>query len=439
MFRKSFAKFFLVAVVAAIGSVPAFAQTAPVNGTVEVANKDGSFSPVVGALVECFRTDIKGSLPAAKTNAKGQFSFAGLQLGWTFILSVSGPGITPSYVSNIRGGQEKILITVQPGDGTKMLEDDVRKAATSKKAVADTPQPQNTEEMKKAQAEFEGKKKEVEDKNKKASQANEITARAIKEGKEAMDAKNYEVAIAKYQEGFAADPEFVGSAPIFLLNKGVAHTARAVETHNASVKMTDATEKVAAAGKVRQDLLDAVQGYQLALAIQKKAPAADIVDKANFDATRISLLRSAADALRRSVDTERVDAAIIEIAKALIPEYLAAETDSARKLTISLVLPDMYRIQGDSENAIAGYKQMLVASPDNPDALVGAGLSLVNLGFINDDKLKLQEGANYLQKFVSVAPDTHKLKVSAADSIKYLKEQNITPVKSSGPAPKKKP
>ena len=66
-------------------------------------------------------------------------------------------------------------------------------------------------------------------------------------------------------------------------------------------------------------------------------------------------------------------------------------------------------------------------------------MSLVNLGFINDDKLKLQEVANYLQKFVSVAPDTHKLKVSAADSIKYLKEQNITPVKSSGPAPKKKP
>ena len=439
MFRKSFAKFFLVAAMAAIGSVPAFTQSAPVSGTVEVVNADGTHTPVAGATVECFRTDIKASQPAAKTNAKGQFSFAGLQLGWTFILSVSGPGITPSYVSNIRGGQEKILITVQPGDGTKMLEDDVRKAATSKKAVADTPQPQNTEEMKKAQAEFEGKKKEVEDKNKKASQANEITARAIKEGKEAMDAKNYEVAIAKYQEGYEADPDFVGSAPIFLLNKGVAHTARAVETHNASVKMTDATEKVAAAGKVRQDLLDAVQGYQLALAIQKKAPAADIVDKANFDATRISLLRSAADALRRSVDTERVDAGIIEIAKALIPEYLAAETDSARKLTISLVLPDMYRIQGDSENAIAGYKQMLVASPDNPDALVGAGLSLVNLGFINDDKLKLQEGANYLQKFVSVAPDTHKLKVSAADSIKYLKEQNITPVKSSGPAPKKKP
>ncbi|MBK9528548.1 MAG: tetratricopeptide repeat protein [Acidobacteria bacterium] len=338
---------------------------------------------------------------------------------------------------NIRGGQEKILITVYPGDGSKMPEDEVRKAANAKKA-APGEVPQNTEEMKKAQAEFEAKKKEVEEKNKKAANVNEITTRSIKEGKEAMDTKNYDVAIAKYTEGFAADPDFVGSAPIFLLNRGVAHVARAIETHNASVKSTDATEKVAAAGRVKQDILDAVQGYQQALTIQKNAAPADIPDKANFDATKMSLLRSAADAFRRSVETERVDPAIIDLAKVMIPEYLAVESDAAKKNAVSLILPDMYRIQGESENAIAGYKQVLETSPDNPDALVGAGLSLVNLGFINDDKAKLQEGANYLQKFVSVAPDTHKLKISAADSIKYLKEQNITPVKA-GPAPKKKP
>ncbi len=438
MFRKSFIKFFFVAAIAAFGSISALAQSSPVSGTVEVVNADGSRAPVAGATIECFRTDIKASQPAAKTNAKGQFSFAGLQLGWTFVLSVSGPGIAPNYMPNVRGGQEKILITVYPGDGSKMPEDEVRKAVTTKSTgTSATTQPQNTDEMKKAQADFEAKKKEVEEKNKKASTANEVTTRSIKEGKEAMDAKNYDVAIIKYQEGYAADPDFVGSAPIFLLNKGIAHTQRAVETHNASVKTSDATEKVAAAGKVRQDLLDAAEGYLKAINIQKKAPSADISDRANFEAVRINLLRASIDAFKRAVETERVDPTIIDIAKTLIPEYMTVETESARKVAVSLVLPDMYRIQGDSENAIAGYKQMLETSPDNPDALVGAGLSLVNLGFINDDKAKLQEGANYLQKFVSVAPDTHKLKVSAADSIKYLKEQNITPVKST--APKKKP
>lgn len=442
MFRISISKFLFIAAVATVGSVSAFAQSAPVSGTVEVVNADGTRTPVAGALVECLRMDIKQNQPPAKTNAKGQFNFAGLQLGYSFVLSVSGPGIAPIYMPNVRGGQERILITASPGDGSKMAEDDVRKAATMKVAgkSPDAAAPvENTEEMKKAQAEFESKKKEVEDKNKKASQANEITARAIKEGKEAMEAKNYDLAISKYQEGYSADMEYVGSAPVFLLNKGVAHTQRAVDTHNASVKMTDPSEKVAAAGKVKQDLIDASQGYLKGITIQKNAPASDIADRANFEAVRMSLFRASIDAFKRSVDTERVDPMIIDVAKVLVPEYLTLETDAARKLAVSLVLPDMYRIQGDSENAIAGYKKVLETSPDNPDALVGAGLSLVNLGFINDDKTKLQEGANYLQKFVSIAPDTHKLKVSAADSIKYLKEQNIAPQKSTGPTPKKKP
>lgn len=438
MFPKSVTRIFFVSAMVAVCSVSMFAQLQPVSGVVEVVKADGSRSPVAGALVEIFRTDVKSGQPPATTNAKGQFSFAGVQIGQTFVISVSGPGIAPTYLPNVRGGQEKILITAYPGDGTKVSEDEVRAAA----AVAVKPgsgQPQNDAEMKKAKADFEAKTKEIEERNKKASTVNEITTRSIKEGKEAMDVKNYDVAIAKYTEGFVADPEYVGSAPIFLLNRGVAHVSRAVETHNASVKSTDATEKVAAAGRVKQDILDAVQGYQQALTIQKNVAVADIPDKANFDATKMSLLRSSADAFRRSVETERVDPAIIDLAKVMIPEYLAVESDPARKNAVSLILPDMYRIQGDSENAIAGYKQMLETSPDNPDALVGAGLSLVNLGFIKDDKAKLQEGANYLQKFVSVAPDTHKLKVSAADSIKYLKEQNITPVKGSGPAPKKKP
>lgn len=438
MFSKSLFKSLVVAAVVVAGSVSALAQMAPVSGTVEVVNADGTRTPVAGATVECFRTDIKASQPSAKTNSKGQFSFAGLQLGWTFILSVSGPGIAPNYMPNVRGGQEKLVITVYPGDGTKLTEEEVRTAALSKKA-GDTTAPQNTEEMKKAQAEFEAKRKAVEDKNKKAEQANQITTRAIKEGKEAMDAKDYEVAIARYREGYEADPDFVGSAPVFLLNKGIAHTQRAIETHNASVRSTDATEKVAAAGRVKQDLLDAAEGYLKAINIQKNAPAADVSDKANFDAVRLNLLRASFDAFRRSVETERLDQAIIDIAKVLIPDYVSVETDSVKKAAASLILPDMYRIVGDSENAIAGYKQMLDASPDNPDALVGAGLSLVNLGFINDDKAKLQEGANYLQKFVSVAPDSHKLKVSAGESIKYLKEQNITPQKTPAPAPRRRP
>ena len=61
------------------------------------------------------------------------------------------------------------------------------------------------------------------------------------------------------------------------------------------------------------------------------------------------------------------------------------------------------RAQGHS----SGYVQAIDASPDNLDAMAGLGLSLVNAGYINDNKVQLQEGANYLQKFASAAPDSN--------------------------------
>jgi tetratricopeptide (TPR) repeat protein len=118
----------------------------------------------------------------------------------------------------------------------------------------------------------------------------------------------------------------------------------------------------------------------------------------------------------------------------LIPEYLAVETDAAKKAESNLAFADLYRVAGDSENAIAAYKKILETAPDNQDALAGAGLSLVNLGYINNDKTKMQEGANLLQKFASVAPDTHKYKADALGLIETLKkEQNVTPQKVTTP------
>ena len=63
----------------------------------------------------------------------------------------------------------------------------------------------------------------------------------------------------------------------------------------------------------------------------------------------------------------------------------------------------------------------------------GLGFSLVNVGYVNNDKSQLQEGANFLQKFASAAPDTNKYKADAVALIATLKtEQNVAPVKSGG-------
>ena len=138
----------------------------------------------------------------------------------------------------------------------------------------------------------------------------------------------------------------------------------------------------------------------------------------------------AVDTFRLMALTEQVDETKIPFAKEMLVEYLTIETDAAKKESSKLILADMYRVSADMDNAVAEYRKVLETSPDNLDGMVGLGLSLVNAGFINDNKEQLQEGANMLQKFASAAPDSHKYKKDAAEAIEMLKaQQNITPQK----------
>ena len=433
MFRKSLISFIFVAAFMTITHTAAIAQSAPVNGSVELVKADGTKEPVAGAVVEPYRMDIKSGFPSAKTDKKGQFAFAGFPLGATFVLSVSAPGCAPTLYPGVRAGQEKLLISLSPGDGHKFTEDEARKGAAAKPAGGNTSGEKPAEltaDQKKAQAEYEAKKAEVEAKNAKAAKTNEVISRAVKEGNDAFTAKNYDLAVAKYTEGIDADPQFVGSAPILLNNRSTTLTARAVDSYNKAIKLTDPTEKVAAYTAVKKDLADASDGYLKSWNVLVNAPATDIVDKANYEATKLGALRGAKDTYWKAVRTEQVDPSVIESAKLLIPEYLKVETDPVKKAEASVTFADLYRVVGDSENAIAAYKKILETSPDDPDALAGAGLSLVNLGYINNDKTKLQEGANMLQKFASIAPDTNKYKADALALIETLKkEQNVTPQK----------
>ena len=93
-------------------------------------------------------------------------------------------------------------------------EEEVRKAVTAGAADPGTETvSEQTPEQKKAQAEYEAKRKEVESKNAKAEKTNEVVNRVVKEGAAAFEAKDYDTAIAKYTEGYEIDPDFVGGAP----------------------------------------------------------------------------------------------------------------------------------------------------------------------------------------------------------------------------------
>lgn len=446
MFRKSYFLLALIVVTMSVGSSTAFAQYAPTSGRVEMADTK---APVVGAVVEVFRVDIKAGSPSTKTNKKGEFSFAGFLLGATYVLSVSAPNFAPTYYPNVKAGQERLVISLGAGDGRKLTEEEVRTAVKSggNSSSATTPgaSAKNTgakagelsEEDKKKKAEYDAQVAAVEAKNKKALNTNEVVGQALKDGNAAFDVKNFDLAIAKYDEGIAADPDFVGSAPILLNNRGSVLKDRAIDLYNKNAKSTEATSKLEAFGKVKKDFAMSAESYNRAWTISKNAPAAEVVDPKTNEASQAVSLRGARETFRVSVLTEQVDPSVIEAAKILIPEYLKLETDAAKKAETMMILADLYRVAADSENAIAEYKKILVASPDNPDALAGVGLSLVNLGYVNDDKAMLQEAANYLQTFVSKAPDTHKFKANAVEAIDTLKKlSNVAPQK--GAAPKKK-
>ena len=115
MFRKSFISVLFITAIAVAG-ISVFGQNAPVNGTVELQKADGTREPVANALIEVFRTDIKAGFPSAKTNSKGQFAFAGLPLGATFVFARQRARCCRRLIfPNVKAGQEKLLITLVTG------------------------------------------------------------------------------------------------------------------------------------------------------------------------------------------------------------------------------------------------------------------------------------------------------------------------------------
>lgn len=438
MFRISYLKVLLTLVFLTVGFTAVQAQTAPVGGRVELKKADGSKVPVQGALVEAYRIDVKASFPVAKTDKKGAFSFAGMPLGAKIVLSISAPGAKPGYYPNVKAGDDRLVITLEEGDGSRWTEEQIREAVTGGgNSNSSGSQQQSTEltaEQKKKQAEYEKQKAEVEAKNKDIENKNQVIQKALQEGNAAFEAKNFDTAIVRYTEGIDADPDYVGSVPVLAANRAIALRERAIVTYNQAIKAPDAQSKSEGLQKARKDLADSLDSLQKAWTILKSATAAQ---DSNYAANKTRVIEQAKTTVQLIVRTEQVDPEKIPAAKALMDEYETIATDPAKKAEAKLLIADLYRIAGDSEKAITGYKEVLAVSPDNVDALAGLGLSLVNQGYIANDKTSLQEGANVLQKFVSAAPDTHRYKKDAVMLIDSLKaEQNVTPQK--GAAGKKK-
>ncbi len=436
MFQKKYFTFLLLGAFFSIGGSTVFAQTAPVSGRIEMKKTDGSSVPVAAALIEAYRVDIGGKGPTDKTDKKGYFSFAGLPLGATYVLSVSAPGAKPGMFPNVRAGKENIVITLEEGDGRRWTEAEIREAISGTAAVAATGKaaPPSQDE-KKAMAERAKLEAEYAEKKQKAEGNNAIFARTLADGNKAFGEKKYDVAIANYTEGANADPTFIGSAPTFFNNKALALKLRGSDLYNLSVKTSDTAERTALQTKAKQDLQDSLASFMSSWKLLKDAPAAEIGDKVNYDKVKYGALNGLTELYPVLIITKTPIAQPAE-AKEVFDAYALVESDAAKKAKAQIALGDIMLGAGESDMAIAAYRVVLETSPENPDALAGLGLSLVSLGYIKEEaaagsgKAQFQEGMNVLQKFATTAPDNHKFKADVVATIEDLKNvQKVTPQK----------
>ena len=245
MLRKNYYTLLLAFALLTTGGLAVSAQTAPVRGKVEMKKADGTVVPVAEAVVDVYRTDIAGKPAPSKTNKKGEFSFAGLQLNGTYIVSISAPNVRPQVFPGVKAGNESVNITVTEGDGKRYTEEEARKAvAAALPATEPGKKPvELTAEQKKAQAEYDKQVADITAKNTKVQQNDAVIKKVLEEGNKAFNDKNYDLAIAKYDDGINAEPDFAGSAPVLLNNKSAALLTRARANYNQAVK-GDATANV---------------------------------------------------------------------------------------------------------------------------------------------------------------------------------------------------
>lgn len=427
-----FTHFLVAALMLATFAVAASAQTVTATGKVTLKQADGTEVPVAGAAVEFHRTDIKQTLKT-KTDKRGEYVYAGLDLVGTFTIIVSAPGATPSYLANVRLNQRPTNnFSLQPGDGKTLTLAEIKAASAGgttnvaasggasktgtagngagTTAKAEGEAPMTPEEAKKKQAEYEKQVAEISAKNAKVAERNAKLPVVFKAANDAFSAKKYDEAITLYDQAIEIDP----AEAVVYRNKAIVLRTRAVDRYNAAAKTKDQAGKEAA----RTDLKLATETAEKAISAYR-TPQADRVAGAAPDAAKnedLDYLFQRAEAYRVALQTNApVDT---EAGIKAFQEYIAAETDTAKKTKAEAALGDALFFGGRVDESIAAYKAILASSPNNLDAIYGLGLALAS----DPTGAKTAEGRDMLQQFASKAAATDPRKQMAEEAVVGLNE-----------------
>src|SRR5690349_1524624 len=455
MVGKHFFGALAVAILVASAAVTSVAQVGELRGTVMMKQADGQKVPLADAQIDVYRTDIKGEYKT-KTNKKGEWVFAGIPFVGTYVVAASHPTASPNFMPGVKAGRGvPVDIEVTPGDGKRLTLDQIKAAGGA------TPAPPagsggsgnsgnsgggESAEEKAKREELMRKNKEIEESNKKITAANEIIGRTFKAGNEALSAANaaakpptsnselaiqkYTEAIAQFDEGLAADSE----QPAILTNKAVALKGRGVEKYNTAIrsKTLDDAGKSAAIEGAKADFKAAAAASTKAVTILKAQTApTDPAEQQRYNGNKYAAMLTQAESMRLFVS--KVDATQADAGATAFRDYMAVETDPAKKTRARLDMAQMLMDSGAADKALVEFQAVLATEPGNADANFGAGIAL----FSQSDKAKYQEAANYLQKFVDVAPDSHPLKDDAKAILAQMKAENVTPEKGQKAPPKK--
>jgi len=438
----------LVAALVMSAAISTSAQVGELRGHVFIQQADGQKVPLADAQIDVIRTDVRGDYKT-KTNKKGEYVFAGLPLVGVYTIAASHPTAAPNILTDVKVGRGiDADITVTPGDGKRLTADEVRAAksgsgggsgpSTSGNGGSGSGSTESAADKAKRE-ELIKKNKEIEEGNKKITEANAVINRTFKAGNEALTAAGaalkagnseegiakYTEAINQYSEGLAAD----GDQPALLTNKALALKGRGVERYNSSLKITDDAQKQAALQNAQADFKASAESSTKAVTLLKATPnPTDPADQQRLNANKYAAFQTHAEAMR--LFATKGDPSQAEAALAAFKDYVALETDPAKKVQGQLNAAQMLQDTGNFDKALAEYQSILSTDPDNADANVGAGLALFGTG----DKAKFQEAANYLQHFVDVAPDAHKFKSDAKAILAELKNtEKVVPEKTTTP------
>jgi tetratricopeptide (TPR) repeat protein len=430
MSRPNFFTSIIAAAVLLLGAVAASAQTGQLRGHVILKQADGTSVKPADVVIDVYRTDMAGAYHT-KTDKKGEFVFAGLPFVGVYIVAASLPNAAPYALKDVKAGRDvDFEFVLTPGDGHHFTEAEAKAAVAGGGGGDKSTGGGESASDKAKREELLKKNEEIAANNKKAEDTNKIVGESFKAGNVALNSKNYEEAVKQYDIGLAADSEQAA----LLTNKAAALKALGVDKYNAAIQNKDDATRTAGIDAAKANFKNAAETADKAFELVKKEPAAtDPNDQKRHDANKYAALSVRAEAYRLYVskgDPNQADAGM-----AAFEDYIAVEPDATKKSRAQLDEAQMLLDAGSGDKAFAAFQKILATRPDDPDANLGAGLSLFSTG----DKTKYQEAANYLQHFVDKAPDDHKFKADAKNILAELKNtENVIPEKTTRP-PRKRP